>query len=126
MARRGFSKRRSVTNKKKVTARTASARKAAIAPRLAFSIQGNRLVGPGVSFVETPNKGGDLSPRYLVFHYTSGEECCEFDRLADESGVAGLSASGGGQEWQGHPTRTVQREGLAHGHQPLGRVEPLE
>ncbi len=73
MARRGSSKRRSVTNKKKVTVRTASARKAAIIPRLAFSIQGNRLVGPGVSFVETPNKGGDLSPRYLVFHYTAGK-----------------------------------------------------
>ena len=73
MARRGSSKRRSVTNKKKVTVGTASARKAAIAPRPAFSIQGNRLVGPGVFFVETPNKGGDLSPRYLVFHYTAGK-----------------------------------------------------
>lgn len=73
MARRGSSKRRSVTKKKKVTVRTASARKAAPAPRSAFSIQGNRLVGPGVFFVETPNKGGDLSPRYLVFHYTAGK-----------------------------------------------------
>ncbi len=73
MARRGSSKRRSVPKKKKVTVRTAAARKAAIVPppRSAFSIQGNRLVGPGVSFIETPNKGGDLSPRYLVFHYTA-------------------------------------------------------
>jgi N-acetylmuramoyl-L-alanine amidase len=31
------------------------------------------LVGPGVSFVETPNKGGDLVPRYLVFHFTAGK-----------------------------------------------------
>ncbi|NOS82277.1 MAG: N-acetylmuramoyl-L-alanine amidase [Nitrospira sp.] len=31
------------------------------------------LIGPGVSFIETPNKGGDLSPRYLVFHYTAGK-----------------------------------------------------
>ena len=73
MARRGSSRRRSAPKKKKVTVRTAAARKAAIAPRSAFSIQGNRLVGPGVSFVETPNKGGDLSPRYLVFHYTAGK-----------------------------------------------------
>jgi N-acetylmuramoyl-L-alanine amidase len=72
VARTGSSRRRSAPRKKKVTVRTAAARKAAIAPRLAFSIQGNRLVGPGVSFVETPNKGGDLSPRYLVFHYTAG------------------------------------------------------
>jgi N-acetylmuramoyl-L-alanine amidase len=40
---------------------------------LGLSIKGNRLVGPGVSFIETPNKGGDLSPRYLVFHYTAGK-----------------------------------------------------
>ena len=73
MAGRGSSKRRSVSKKKKVTVKTAAARKAAIAPRSAFSIQGNRLVGPGVSFIETPNKGGDLSPRYLVFHYTAGK-----------------------------------------------------
>ncbi|MGA6828056.1 N-acetylmuramoyl-L-alanine amidase [Nitrospira sp. NS4] len=26
-----------------------------------------------MSFVETPNKGGDLAPRYLVFHYTAGK-----------------------------------------------------
>jgi N-acetylmuramoyl-L-alanine amidase len=73
MARRGSSRRRSVPRKKKVTVRPAAARKAAIAPRLGLSIKGNRLVGPGVSFIETPNKGGDLSPRYLVFHYTAGK-----------------------------------------------------
>ena len=73
MARRESSRRRSVPKKKKATVRTAAARKAAIAPRSGLSIKGNRLVGPGVSFVETPNKGGDLSPRYLVFHYTAGK-----------------------------------------------------
>lgn len=73
MARRGSSRRRSASKKKKVTARAAAARKAAVVPRLVLSIKGNRLVGPGVSFVETPNKGGDLSPRYLVFHYTAGK-----------------------------------------------------
>jgi len=30
-------------------------------------------VGEGVSFVETPSKGGELSPRDLVFHYTAGK-----------------------------------------------------
>jgi N-acetylmuramoyl-L-alanine amidase len=37
-----------------------------------LSIEDDRLVGEGVAFVETPNKGGDLTPRYLVFHYTAG------------------------------------------------------
>lgn len=73
MARRGPSRRRSASKKKKVTARAAAARKTAIAPRPGLSIKNDRLVGPGVSFVETPNKGGDLSPRYLVFHYTAGK-----------------------------------------------------
>lgn len=73
MARRGSTRRRSAPKKKKVTVRTAAVRKAATAPRSGLSIKGSRLVGPGVSFVETPNKGGDLSPRYLVFHYTAGK-----------------------------------------------------
>lgn len=45
-----------------------------VEPRIAgFSIEEDRLVGGNVSSVETPNKGGDLSPRYLVFHYTAGK-----------------------------------------------------
>jgi N-acetylmuramoyl-L-alanine amidase len=51
----------------------AKARAAAIAPSTGLSIEDDRLVGDDVSFIETPNKGGDLSPRYLVFHYTAGK-----------------------------------------------------
>jgi N-acetylmuramoyl-L-alanine amidase len=53
--------------------RTAKARGAAIARGSGLSIEDDRLVGAGVSFVETPNKGGDLAPRHLVFHYTAGK-----------------------------------------------------
>ena len=37
-----------------------------------LSIKSHRLVGDGVSFRATPNHGGELKPRYLVFHYTAG------------------------------------------------------
>ncbi len=37
-----------------------------------LSIQNHRLVGDPVSFRQTPNVGGPLSPRYLVLHYTAG------------------------------------------------------
>ncbi len=40
---------------------------------IGLSIENHRLVGSGVSFVETPNKGGELIPQYLVLHYTAGE-----------------------------------------------------
>jgi len=30
------------------------------------------LVGPAVTYRETPNRGGPITPRYLVFHYTAG------------------------------------------------------
>jgi len=73
MGRTGSSRRRSSPRKKKATARTAAVRKAVIAPSAGLSIEDDRLVGEDVSFVETPNKGGDLAPRYLVFHYTAGK-----------------------------------------------------
>ena len=37
-----------------------------------LSIKNHRLVGDGVRFRETPNCGGELRARYLVFHYTAG------------------------------------------------------
>ncbi len=40
-----------------------------------LSIRNHRLVGDGVSFRATPNHGGKLKPRYLVFHYTAGRSC---------------------------------------------------
>ena len=73
MAGRRPSRRRCTPKKKKTVLRTASARGAAIARSLGLSIEDDRLVGGNVSFVETPNKGGDLAPCYLVFHYTAGK-----------------------------------------------------
>jgi N-acetylmuramoyl-L-alanine amidase len=73
MARRALSRRRPVSKRKKVTLRAAPARRTAIARSSGLSIEDDRLVGAGVSFIETPNKGGDLAPRYLVFHYTAGK-----------------------------------------------------
>lgn len=73
MARKGSSGRRRAPRKKKTALRTAKARDTAIARSSGLSIEDDRLVGAGVSFVETPNNGGDLSPRYLVFHYTAGK-----------------------------------------------------
>ena len=37
-----------------------------------LSLKNHRLVGDGVSFRATPNHGGELKARYLVFHYTAG------------------------------------------------------
>jgi len=70
MAQTGPSKRRRTPRRRK---KTAKARGTAIARSSGLSIEDDRLVGVGVSFIETPNKGGDLSPRYLVFHYTAGK-----------------------------------------------------
>jgi N-acetylmuramoyl-L-alanine amidase len=73
MVRGGSSRQRRTSRKKKITVEAASARKAIIANKSALSIKDDLLVGAGVSFVETPNKGGNLAPRYLVFHYTAGK-----------------------------------------------------
>jgi hypothetical protein len=73
MARRALSRRHHVPRKKKATARAAPVRATAISRSSGLSIEDDRLVGGNVSFVETPNKGGDLAPRYLVFHYTAGK-----------------------------------------------------
>jgi N-acetylmuramoyl-L-alanine amidase len=37
-----------------------------------LSIKNHRLVGDGVSFRQTPNVGGALTPRFVVLHYTAG------------------------------------------------------
>ena len=37
-----------------------------------LSVENHRLVGDRVSFRATPNHGGELKARYLVFHYTAG------------------------------------------------------
>ncbi|MDP3599385.1 MAG: N-acetylmuramoyl-L-alanine amidase, partial [Nitrospirota bacterium] len=73
MARTRPLRRRSVSRKKQTTSRAARTRAAARVEMPGLAIENNRLVGADVSFVETPNKGGDISPRYLVFHYTAGK-----------------------------------------------------
>jgi N-acetylmuramoyl-L-alanine amidase len=73
LARRRSSRTRRAPKKKKAALRTVKTRSPAIARGVGFSIEDDRLVGAGVSFVETPNKGGDFSPLYLVFHYTAGK-----------------------------------------------------
>jgi N-acetylmuramoyl-L-alanine amidase len=73
MARAGSSRRRSSPRKKKTTLGSAEARDTAIGRSSGLSIEDDWLVGGNVSFVETPNKGGDLAPHYLVFHYTAGK-----------------------------------------------------
>ncbi|TKB90219.1 MAG: N-acetylmuramoyl-L-alanine amidase [Nitrospira sp.] len=73
MVRRKSSQTRRTPKKKKTALRTAKARGTAIARSVSLSIEDDRLVGADVSFVETSNKGGDLAPRYLVFHYTAGK-----------------------------------------------------
>lgn len=47
----------------------------------AFTCRDHRLVGPAVTFRETPNHGGIITPRYLVFHYTAGrsaQDSCDW------------------------------------------------
>ena len=73
IVRRRSSRTRRTSKKKKTALRTTRALGTAIARSFGLSIKDDRLVGSEVSFVETPNKGGDLSPRYLVFHYTAGK-----------------------------------------------------
>ena len=47
-----------------------------------LSIKNHRLVGDRVTFRATPNHGGELKARYLVFHYTAGQSA--------ESSIASL------------------------------------
>lgn len=73
MARAGSLKRRRAQKKKKTAIKGSRTRHTALARSSGLSIEDDRLVGGNVSFVETPNQGGSLIPRYLVFHYTAGK-----------------------------------------------------
>lgn len=73
MARKRASKPNGSPKRKHASARAARAYAAAVGEGRSLSIEDHRLVGAGVSFVETPNKGGELIPRYLVMHYTAGK-----------------------------------------------------
>ncbi len=59
MVRRRSSRTRRTRKKKKTVLRTAKTRGAVLARSAGLSIEDDRLVGAGVSFVETPNRGGD-------------------------------------------------------------------
>jgi N-acetylmuramoyl-L-alanine amidase len=73
MAKRRVPRRSGSPMRKHASARAARAHTVAARERHSLSIEDHRLVGDGVSFVETPNKGGELIPRYLVMHYTAGK-----------------------------------------------------
>lgn len=73
MARAGTGKKRKKTLRRRVVPAAPSAQAAPWVQQPGLSIENHRLVGTGVSFVETPNKGGDITPRYLVMHYTAGK-----------------------------------------------------
>mgnify|MGYP001559243504 FL=1 len=73
MRRKGASKRHRAPRRQRSPLRRSKARATAIARSSGLSIEDHRLVGGSVSFVETPNQGGALAPRYLVFHYTAGK-----------------------------------------------------
>ncbi|RMH34838.1 MAG: N-acetylmuramoyl-L-alanine amidase [Nitrospirae bacterium] len=68
------------------TKRPGSARRqpsASARARAALAIDEHRLTGPQVAYRDTPNRGGVITPRYLVFHYTAGKSA--------ESSVAWLT-----------------------------------
>jgi len=73
MARTRSSNKRRVLKKRAATFGLIARRKAAVAGPKPLSIENHRLVGDNVTFAETPNKGGELTPRYLVMHYTAGK-----------------------------------------------------
>jgi N-acetylmuramoyl-L-alanine amidase len=43
---------------------------------MAFSVEKNRLLRDGkpVSFIKSPNHGGEIKPRFLIIHYTAGSK----------------------------------------------------
>ena len=73
MARTGSARKRTSPKKRAATSGAGRKRAAVVAGPTPLAIKDHRLVGDGVSFVETPNKGGELTPRYLVMHYTAGK-----------------------------------------------------
>ena len=73
MARIGSTRKRASLKNKSASAKSVPRRRVSLAKSAPLAIEDHRLVGGGVSFVETPNKGGELTPRYLVMHYTAGK-----------------------------------------------------
>lgn len=73
MARERSSEKHRTLKKQKTKRKEGRAGHAAMGRRSALSIETHRLIGGKVSYVQTPNIGGRLVPRYLVFHYTAGK-----------------------------------------------------
>lgn len=73
MARTSLAKTKKKTSKRRMAQVAVSDRAAAGVKSSALSIENHRFVGAGVSYVETPNRGGEIIPRYLVMHYTAGK-----------------------------------------------------
>lgn len=58
-----------------------------------MEIKQHRLKGDGITYRETPNKGGDLEHRYLVFHYTAGRSAqSSIDHLCSPAAKASAHA----------------------------------
>ena len=88
-----------------------------------FSIEDDQLVWAGVSFIETPNKGGDLAPRYLAFHYTAGRSAASSINWLmnpESKASAHLVLARDGTITQLAPFKC---ENLARGPESLGWVE---
>lgn len=59
--------------KKKKTSKVKSPKKSNTPkPSTSLTIQNHLLIGPQVTQRETPNKSGEIIPKYLVLHYTAG------------------------------------------------------
>ena len=72
MARSGFSKRRRTVRISKPQLKKERTGQTIAANSTGLFIEDHWLIGENVSFIETPNTGGSIAPRYLVFHYTAG------------------------------------------------------
>jgi len=84
MARSGVSRRRRARMSYKRTVESSRIRQTTTVRSPGLSIELHRLIGKNVSFVQTPNIGGQLVPRYLVFHYTAGKSAQgAINRLTD-------------------------------------------
>lgn len=89
MARQGSLKQHPTLKQKKTKRKGRRAGHAAVARKVGLSIEDHRLLGDTVSFRKTPNTGGSLAPRYLVFHYTAGKSAQgAIDRLTNPESKA--------------------------------------
>ena len=73
MAGKGSSQRHRRVRKVAPRIRKSKTRPTTVIKSSTLSIKDHWLVGRNISVVETPNVGGPLAPRYLVFHYTAGK-----------------------------------------------------